>query len=658
MTKFFADGVRSFTNWMYSYSSSKTPREQLLEYKNLVYTCVNAIAQEVAKYTPIIKRNGNPVPHQFLNILQNPNPVMSQFDFFEAHEAFMLLSGQAFWYIAFGETSGKPRELYLIRPDRVKIVIDDNGIVTGYTVRRDDGVEIPLEEREVIHIKKFNPNNPYYGLGVIEAGSLYIDVENDISEFQHNFMQNSATPSGVLSITGKTMKQEAFDKLKKQWKETYTGTKNAGKTLVIKDAEIKFEKIGLSITDLQLESLKRLSKDDVMQMFRVPRQLLGNTDNIGGGLGRNNINAVEYVFIKRTIEPELIKLDDTIRRVIAKYYGDKDLTIEHMTQVPDDEEAIINELNLGLDRWITRDEARAIRGYDEFPGGNQLYIDSVKVPIGTTNEPSTKHLHTKVVMKKKSADTSLLHAKLDKIEITEATKYRRDFKAFLQEQERRILDKVNSHAGKKAGNILYTKTFEDLTTETSVGLTALIEQLVEFVLAGFSRSGTETLAAFGLPDTSFVVGQATRDAIFNSTERLMKSFSQETALKIQKQMAAGIANNETVDELAKRIESIYDDAKGYRAARIAQKEMHTATNEGNAQGYLESGYRKMRWVSIPPSCEFCEALNGTVVDIGVPFVAKGDKVTSNDGKEFLNDYVDVQYADLHPFCDCRLEPES
>lgn len=214
ITRFFGNAGDSFTSWAAN-TFGKWNRKRLMnQYKGLVYTLVNAIAEDFAKYEPIFwkqdQRSGKKTQyvHPFAKVLENPNPSLSKFDLLVATASFLELTGDAFWYYAVGERSRQPREIYLMRPDRVEVVVDgDTGEVMGYKFRNDDGTKIALEVDEVEHIKTFNPLNQYRGMGTVEAAILYVEIENDTSEFQRNFMKNQATPSGVLTISGKIEKK-------------------------------------------------------------------------------------------------------------------------------------------------------------------------------------------------------------------------------------------------------------------------------------------------------------------------------------------------------------------------------------------------------------------------------------------------------------------
>ena len=137
----FASAGESFSTWMTTASRYRAKRQFLRLYRGIVWACINAIGDDVAKYQPIFNRKDNrngkltQVQHEFMQVLERPNNRMtSKFDLFFATQAFIELVGNAYWYLSVEEKSRKVREIYVMRPDRVKICTDKNsGDVIGYT---------------------------------------------------------------------------------------------------------------------------------------------------------------------------------------------------------------------------------------------------------------------------------------------------------------------------------------------------------------------------------------------------------------------------------------------------------------------------------------------------------------------------------------------
>ena len=105
--------------------------------KNVIaHRSINIIAQGAASVPWAlykIKRQ-NKVKLQdypLLELLHRPNPFYAGAEFFENIYAYKLISGNAFIQ-ALGKDNSLPKELHILRPDRVSIVPDDYGNAAGY----------------------------------------------------------------------------------------------------------------------------------------------------------------------------------------------------------------------------------------------------------------------------------------------------------------------------------------------------------------------------------------------------------------------------------------------------------------------------------------------------------------------------------------------
>mgnify|MGYP002886571448 CR=1 FL=1 len=67
-------------------------------------------------------------------------------------------------------------------------------------------------------------------------------------------------------------------------------------------------------------------------------------------------------------------------------------------------------------------------------------------------------------------------------------------------------------------------------------------------------------------------------------------------------------------------------------------------------------YKTWHTTSAHP-CEFCQAMNGKRELVTDSFLPKGGNVVGTDGGIFNNNFVDVDAADLHPNCHCRVKYE-
>lgn len=663
----FASAGESFSTWMTTASRYRAKRQFLRLYRGIVWACINAIGDDVAKYQPIFNRKDNrngkltQVQHEFMQVLERPNSRMtSKFDLFFATQAFIELVGNAYWYLSVEEKSRKVREIYVMRPDRVKICTDKNsGDVIGYTFRDDSGTEIPLDADEVQHFKTFNPEDDYQGIGTVEAGIIYIETEEDSAIFQRNFIKNQASPSGILTINGK-IEKEQFNKVKAQWKEKTEGLANVGKTLFIRGADASFTKIGLSLGDLDMEKLKTLTEDKIMKMFRVPKIILGETDQ--QGLGRGNAETADYVFASRTIEPKLLRIDDGIQNIIRRNFKDTSMVIEHVSQIPEDQDRRLNQEDKLVNRVMTVNEIRKERGLPEVKGGDKLYIGFNQIPIdgtGSDNSASAS-VGKKIVLTvaKKDATDQSFFRQLDKIDAKVVKKYKSDFKKDLRAQRDEVISKLVAYAAsvKDMGSDQVVKAYEEIMPSEQEEAEKSLEWLIPLMLLAISEGADTALALMNVED-DFIFSTAAQNAAKDAARRVMQDFTSQTVEKLKAEIAAGVNAGENLEQLSKRVQKLYDDAIGWRTDRLADSESHKNINKGVQLGFQQAGVKKKVWRALGSNpCQYCRAMDGTIINVESSYVPQGGTMVGEDGGEVVQDYDAIENAHAHANCHCWLFP--
>ena len=663
----FASAGESFSTWLSTASRYRAKRQFLRLYRGIVWACINAIGDDVAKYQPLFNRKDNrngkltQVQHEFMQVLERPNSRMtSKFDLFFATQAFIELVGNAYWYLSVEEKSRKVREIYVMRPDRVKIATDKKtGDVIGYTFRDDSGTEIPLDADEVQHFKTFNPEDDYQGIGTVEAGIIYIETEEDSAIFQRNFIKNQASPSGILTINGK-IEKEQFNKIKAQWKEKTEGLANVGKTLFIRGADASFTKIGLSLGDLDMEKLKTLTEDKIMKMFRVPKIILGETDQ--QGLGRGNAETADYVFASRTIEPKLLRIDDGIQNIIRRNFKDANMVIGHVSQIPEDQDRRLNEEDKLVNRVMTVNEVRKLRGLPEVDGGDQLFIGFNQIPLkdaGSDNSAS-KSVGKKIVLSvaKKDATDKSFFRQLDKIDAKTVKAYKTDFKKDLRKQRDKVISKLSAYAASvnKMGADQVAKAYEEIMPNEQEEAEKSLEWLIPLMLLAISEGADTALALMGVED-DFIFSTAAQNAAKDAARRVMQDFTTQTVDKLKAEIAAGVNAGENLEQLTKRVQKLYDDAIGWRTDRLADSESHKNINKGVQLGFQQAGVKKKVWRALGSNpCQYCRAMDGTIINVESSYVPKGGTMVGEDGGEVVQDYDAIENAHAHANCHCWLFP--
>lgn len=668
-----------FTVMQQRYGTDYRVRNRLEAYKNVVYACVSLIGEAVGNYAPQVERKKGDqwekIDHEFLDLLYRPSgkdlkaDSFSQFDLFETTISYMLLQGECFWYMALGKTTGRPREIVVLRPDKVGTDIDKNtGEINGYFIRQSFGDPIPLEINEVLRFNFFNPKDPYKGMGIVEAGNDYIGTDESTATYTKNFFNNNAGLSGVLNIKGEVTKN-AFRKFVRAWRDKYEGVTNAGKVAILRDSEAAFTKVGLGLDELDMAGLRKMSLDDVLMMFKVPLPLLGKAEQTG--LGRANVEALEYIFAKYNIDKKMDRFDSVLQFALNRYYPqDINTRVVHENIVPEDKEFELNERNLLTDKVFTRNEMRDEDGLDPVEGGDQLFVPMTSMPLDEASSlaeaPGTEQAASagmKIILKrtttrpriKEVTKAERFRLLLMRNQVKYERQYRKVCRPIIKAQHKEALVNLEAHSSRLA-KAAQQKLFDDAAYDAM-----FVKELTPMLTNLAQTQGGLALVFAGDTENEFHMSSKILSHIQKNTLRMASNFNDETLEALNKTLAEGIQAGEGIAALKQRVTDVYDGVGGYRAERIARTETLKASNDATVWAYRQTGYvTSKQWVVNPDSCPECGEFDGKTVPLDDDFLGLGESYTYTDEngeeQEQTNDYDTVEQPPLHPNCRCTVIP--
>ena len=245
----------------------------------IVYRCVRLIAEAAASVAITIFENEHEsAEHPIGPLLSRPNPREAGSQFFEAVYGYLLLNGNA--YLECVELNGSPRELYALRPDRMRVVPGPDGWPQAYeytvgaekfTFRQDAQAQPPI-----LHLKLFDPLDDQYGMPPLAAGQSALDTHNVASGWNKALLDNSARPSGALvySADGANMTDQQFDRLKEELEQAFQGPANAGRPILL-EGGLDWKQLSMSPKDMDFMEAKGMAAREIALAFGVPPLLLG-----------------------------------------------------------------------------------------------------------------------------------------------------------------------------------------------------------------------------------------------------------------------------------------------------------------------------------------------------------------------------------------------
>lgn len=354
--------------------------------RNVVaYQAINRIADAVASVKWMAKRGDEVLPsHPLLQLLRRPNPGQSGPQYIRAKVAYLMIAGNGFEERV--TVGGEVRELYQLRPDRVKVVPASNGFPSGYIYTANSkAIRFPVDENgnsDLRHLKMFNPSNDWYGMSPVEAGAYAIDQSNESMKWVQSLLQNSARPSGALTTKdGAELSDDNFNRLKTQIEEQYAGAMNAGRPMLL-EGGLSWQQMGLSPSDMSLLETKFSAARDICLSFGVPPQLLG----IPGDNTYSNYAEARLSFWEDTVIPLLDLIAADWSNWLGATYGiELAPDLDDIPAIVDKRQSLWDMADKSLD--LTINERRALKGYGPVEGGDVLYVTVGQIPITDLSAP-------------------------------------------------------------------------------------------------------------------------------------------------------------------------------------------------------------------------------------------------------------------------------
>jgi len=667
-------------------------------YKGWVYACVNVIAEEVGAMRLRLMEGGmhddeedeEVFEHQALEVLHRPNPLMTGSELLSITSSHLDLDGNAFWYILRNE-SGMIVEVYPLRPDRVNLIQDVKEPLSlkGYIYNQEGGSRIPLELDEVLHFKNFHPAAKYpfpdRGMGVVEATALTIDTDEFAREWSRNFFLNSARPDGVLTYEG-DLDADEFERLKAEWTTEHQGVRNAKKTAILKSG-MKYEILGFSQKDMEFIEQRRWTRDEILAMFRVPKTILGITEDVN----RANAEASNFVFGLRVLKPRFTKIVEVLNEFFLPLFDDGEgFFFTFDSPVPEDREATIREYVAGMDRWLTRNEIRMREGLPETEEGDTFFApfglqpqDKVKAIKIEREKPTLvlKDLKDRKAEKSKFAEEEEHVFLSDKVVHQYGTMFEKRVEIsvehfskniikFFEEQKDRVVENLRKEMRglepqefkMKDSDLFFDCGNEIENTKALIiehlnGYTEAAKDNVMLLLKGWDDP-TKAKKPRKVPEAQILEEFTIDEEAFNSfLDERAENFARRTNEEIRddlfNQIRLGTSKDEDLSDIIERVEDALGkrriEAQGFNPTTVARTEISALENFVSEESFRASGIEKKRWETVTPDSQIDRAclMNKKVVrKIGI---------SKSTGKATTFPSGSVRPPE-HPNCLCFLVP--
>lgn len=163
----------------------------------------------------------------------------------------------------------------------------------------------------VVNLARNTKDGELEGQGVLKEGSLILGNSYGFESFTETTIKSGFNVKGVVEKDG-ILTKPAKESLMAMLKKFFSGSRNAGKVLVLDDG-MKFKPISMSPADLELLQQKEFTIKDIARLLKIQPSLLGIAN---GGMTYSNEKDNQLQFLKYTIEPLLTIIEQTFNKYL------------------------------------------------------------------------------------------------------------------------------------------------------------------------------------------------------------------------------------------------------------------------------------------------------------------------------------------------------
>jgi HK97 family phage portal protein len=332
----------------------------------VVHRAVRLVAEAAAALPLSLAEGGRLVePHPLTALLARPNPREGGARFLESLYGHLLVSGNA--YVEAVAIDGAPRELYALRPDRMRVVPGPDGWPAAYdyavgaeAVRFVQGGEVP----PILHLTLFHPTDDHYGLSPMEAAAVPLDIHNAAGAWNKALLDNAARPSGALVFgSSSNLSETQFARLKAELELNYQGAANAGRPLLL-EGGLDWKPLSLSPKDMDFIEAKNAAAREIALAFGVPPLLLG----VPGDNTHANYAEANRAFYRQTVIPLVKRTAQALAQWLGPAFGDRagqglilEPDLDAIEALSTEREALWRRVTAA--DFLTADEKREAVGY-------------------------------------------------------------------------------------------------------------------------------------------------------------------------------------------------------------------------------------------------------------------------------------------------------
>lgn len=326
-----------------------------------VLACVSVVSSSLASLPVYVYRGtskggrAEAPDHPVAALLRRPNARLAWCDLAEWWTAQTLLHGNGVLELVRGG-AGQVVALEPVPWPSVAVMRLASGRLR-YDFNR-DGQKRELMEDDALHLRD-RTDDGIVGRSRLSRAGQTVQNAVELQEWTKHLWRNHGTPSGAVKAAG-NMTKDTIDALRAQLAEAWTGSRNAGKILILPNG-LTFDAISVSPEDAEVLASRRFTVEELARVFSVPPPLIGDLSH---GTFTNSREAARW-FAQFTLAPWARKIEAAMGTALfGSDETDMSIEVDLSGLLRGDAEARWQSHKIAVDAGILDpDEIREIEGW-------------------------------------------------------------------------------------------------------------------------------------------------------------------------------------------------------------------------------------------------------------------------------------------------------
>ena len=250
-------------------------------------------------------------------VLDQPNPMMTDFVFWQTLVAHMLTWGNAYAEIEFDKAL-RPIALWPVTPDKITPTVVGNRVAYKYA-----GREQPIASEDILHFPGLGFDG-LKGYSVVTMARQSIGLGVAAERYGGSFFGGGAWP-GILLEHPKTLTKEAKERIEVGWARLHQGPDRAHATAILEEG-MKANKLGIPPDDAQFLQTREFQVVEIARWLNLPVRKL----KVGGGTAPTTPESGQIEFLTDTLRPWLVRIEQECGRKLIIPAQRSTYYVEHL----------------------------------------------------------------------------------------------------------------------------------------------------------------------------------------------------------------------------------------------------------------------------------------------------------------------------------------